>query len=1003
MIVKPVTTVPAQRPVVKPVERELKGEEAKLATASPNVYAALRTAADIIPFGSFAFESGREEFMESSTAGKATHLMLDAAVFLPFGWIGKGLKVTTRPIVSPISKQLRKIPFGLKSVESQPKAFVQEMTEKLQKFQYDTPKAKLVQKYGLSSVEADMTMKNQPWIWEVASTRSGAMVPSYTEGMKKVFTKSGKLQKKVKDDLERWSLPRSEQRLLHYKQEWKRHFGQLVGRDEVKLGRMFKASASEIFGSERAAQLTLENIGAKDFSKILSFGLLNEGKLMGLIDTSVFAYLYPVRKVFGKFELLFGAHSKVYLPLKAMHAKTNEAAFMEVANFQTFLQSRNLGKISASNVGRYKFKPMFSRAEWDEAGQLARKLDDLKSKGEATTVIQAEMEKSSVIAQKIYKSYEEWTDHMYAQHMKVKIPQLLEKAGLTSIGENELNALLQGPKGIEKIVDHVFAAGHNLDYKNKLAVIDATLNKLRKTVDDNPHWFKGFDDPAMAEELGKKLELLKKDLTFARGKGRGFINYLENYATRVSEGARGTYGTRQAGIGVPKRAGYTRGRLLEESLEASEDLTKMVEVRARMQARELYAFPVLPKIAEDIATLPPRLKSFSEHYAARLLGQPSPVDERVAAWLNARFSTRWDDRRVMNLAWKINDLIYMGGIGFKPFSAMRNYFQPLLNVPADLGGLRDIGWLLRGYGRAFDKSAREYIRSIGAIQEYAPDLLFSIKATPYGHRLQQVRDMAMWMFKNSDRHNRYVTGGAALAKWEHFFNKFAKETKFGRVLDKSGLEKFKSKLNINSRESWVRAEMNRHLSEGTLKGMEEAKKLWVNDVIADTQYLYGAADSPLVSHAGGVIGKTAAVFQTWWMNYASLLDKWMFKTGDPGDKAKRMFTWMLSSAAAYHIMEQMWGESTAARTVFTGPLPLDFDIPATWKPFRDGIKTSLTAAGALIGVADPETAKKQALATLRSSMMFAPGGLQILQTYKGAQKEGWEGIAKSIVRYHGGD
>ena len=69
----------------------------------------------------------------------------------------------------------------------------------------------------------------------------------------------------------------------------------------------------------------------------------------------------------------------------------------------------------------------------------------------------------------------------------------------------------------------------------------------------------------------------------------------------------------------------------------------------------------------------------------------------------------------MKLAYSINDAIYLGGIGFKPFSAMRNYFQPLLTVPADLGGLRGIEWLAKGYKRATSKQFRNYMKEIGAI------------------------------------------------------------------------------------------------------------------------------------------------------------------------------------------------------------------------------------------------------------------------------------------------
>jgi len=92
----------------------------------------------------------------------------------------------------------------------------------------------------------------------------------------------------------------------------------------------------------------------------------------------------------------------------------------------------------------------------------------------------------------------------------------------------------------------------------------------------------------------------------------------------------------------------------------------------------------------------------------------------------------YDERSVANLAHTINDLVYMGGLGFKPFSAMRNYFQPLLMVPADMGGVKDFYWLGKGYPSAFRKSTRDYIKSIGAIQEFAPDLYLRPRVIGFG-------------------------------------------------------------------------------------------------------------------------------------------------------------------------------------------------------------------------------------------------------------------------------
>ena len=75
----------------------------------------------------------------------------------------------------------------------------------------------------------------------------------------------------------------------------------------------------------------------------------------------------------------------------------------------------------------------------------------------------------------------------------------------------------------------------------------------------------------------------------------------------------------------------------------------------------------------------------------------------------------------------------------------------------------------------------------------------------------------MWMFKQSDEHNRYIAGGAAFEKWEHYLSKFARKDNNGQtVLGGVYLDNFKKKLNLASREKWVRADIENALSAGNL-------------------------------------------------------------------------------------------------------------------------------------------------------------------------------------------
>lgn len=184
--------------------------------------------------------------------------------------------------------------------------------------------------------------------------------------------------------------------------------------------------------------------------------------------------------------------------------------------------------------------------------------------------------------------------------------------------------------------------------------------------------------------------------------------------------------------------------------------------------------------------------------------------------------------------------------------------------------------------------------------------------------------------------------------------------------------------------------------------IEEAKAAFVKDVIADTQYLYRVSESPIVSQKFGGVGKTGFLFQSWWMNYGTLLEKWM-RTGDAGAKANKVFTWMLSGAIGATMMEQAWGTGTALRSTFLGPFPSTFDktlIPAAWTPIYELIHTVAWGIPQHLWKGEPEKLEENAKSLIRSLAILVPGGLQMKQIFKAVKKEGVaKGLPESIIRY----
>ena len=252
--------------------------------------------------------------------------------------------------------------------------------------------------------------------------------------------------------------------------------------------------------------------------------------------------------------------------------------------------------------------------------------------------------------------------------------------------------------------------------------------------------------------------------------------------------------------------------------------------------------------------------------------------------------------------------------------------------------------------------------------------------------LEGTRDVGMWMFKGSDRFNRYVTGGAANLKWNDAMKKY------GTTLEPKSVNAFAKKIALSKRRPWKEAEIEDLLMRGKV---EEAKAAYVNDVIADTQYLYGAAEAPTALRRYGAIGRTGAIFQSWWMNYGSLLHKWMVTGVSPGAKAERVITAMVSQSMAYMLMEPMWGGRTAMRTVGLGPFPKEFNeylLPPAWS-------IAFHAAAAVVSIQSPEVSSRQAKAVLDSSMILLPGGLQIKSFYRGYKDDEWEGFSKAILKF----
>ena len=996
----------------------LRDWEADFGAAAPNAYAVTRTIADLVPYGRYVFPSGRDAYAAKGTGKQTLELALEALTILPSAVIGKGIKVTAKGVGAlgrAAGKPLVRIAAeksGLLLPEAKVMAnpFADAVMTQIPKFEMKSVSERLMGKYGLMGDEAEAVLQGKPWVWR-SEGRSGAFTPQMTDPMKGLFTKDGVRLGSVSDDIKKWSLPEQQQAISHWSGQLDRVANEVLQGTKYKFDDLFRAQAARLYG-DAGKNMSLKTVGVDELGNILRDTLEHGSRIRKAIDITAWSQLKPVRKVLGGMEKVWGTDSNLFKPFKNILRSSHEAEINYVRSWQLMLAGKEVGgqsllKMTADKLGRVAIKELYSRKELELAGKLAMDINLAQMKGEGIELINGLMAKAPEKVQVIAKTLHEWYDMMYADHVTREIPLLFNKAGLTVKGQKALNDLMSRPGGVIELTNKTFMPGNNLPYPEKIKMLEGILGSTRKLITkENLNWFseKPFDSLTRGDKisLAKRLGKLKnEDLILRTNKGKkGFTGYLENYTAQIPKESVRPW-TAEGGLPEEMTPAYMKPRILDEpNYEVVTDIPTLVSSRARMQAKGLFLYPEVDAYKDFVKALPVNLRAYSEHWINRTLGIPSPVDTKVAKFLS-RFSLKgWDERRVIDVAQKINDLTYMGGIGFKPFSALRNFIQYPLMVPAELGGVKDAVWLIPGMRKSASPAFRNEVIQRGLIAEYSPDLLVNLQVSKYGSHIDKLRDFSMWMFKASDRHIRYWTAGAADTKWNYHFAKYGENG----VISPSKLDGFMAKVNLNSREEWVRNDIRKLLQTNTPESITEAKWTYIKDVVADSQFLYSREESPLIGHTWGAPGRVALVFQSWWMNYADDLGKWLFRTPEPGGKwlspsNERLFTFLLSSALAYEIMEPVWGARTAATSVGLGPLPLDISLPPTIRPFQAGIKTIVQAGALLTPWGDIDQTRRQMVQLLKDTAIFVPGGVQAYHMVQGAKREGGEGVAKALIRY----
>lgn len=324
------------------------------------------------------------------------------------------------------------------------------------------------------------------------------------------------------------------------------------------------------------------------------------------------------------------------------------------------------------------------------------------------------------------------------------------------------------------------------------------------------------------------------------------------------------------------------------------------------------------------------LRDYTESYMQRLLGHPSQLDHRLAESIRG-FARRTGIGRALekvgvdlnrdSLVTDIADFMvrmgYLGGLGFRPLSAIKNLTQQN-NTIADIG----FRWWIKGISESLKQhsipggktvSAFDYLREHGILREFAPEYYKAINVRT--NTMKKLQDKAMGMFQFADYVNRSVTYFGARAKFDYYLG----EHRAGRL----SWEQFLKKSGLSGEPKVVQDEIKANLRTNMQKHDANASHLFGESVTARTQYLYNREDAPLITRSAA--GRIGWQYMTWPENYTEMFADWL-GAGEQGVQWQKLGRWAVSSLVLVALLEQIAEAGLESlspdRIAFAGPYPV---------------------------------------------------------------------------------
>lgn len=317
--------------------------------------------------------------------------------------------------------------------------------------------------------------------------------------------------------------------------------------------------------------------------------------------------------------------------------------------------------------------------------------------------------------------------------------------------------------------------------------------------------------------------------------------------------------------------------------------------------KKLYLNPVFQEqnrlFTEAGERMPAAVRARYEFFKADIMGANQTRGEKVVASFGESFfralaespvgkALKMDPNQAAsvgrNTLNNVLGLTYFSSMGWKPFLAIRNSFQPMTTLAMRVGS----DWTMKAYAAVGKDPERYYgrLRQLGVLSEKPPivNLVWS-DTSAVGRFVQK----SFGMFKNSDDYTRAVAYVAAEMRFDNAMKLRAVNPSMtpAKLMEEIGLDRVPPEI----------AEQAASLiQKGTDDALLAARDLYANHIQRVTMFDYSGAASPMLYR--GVIGKLFGQFGTYSANFRANIAE-ALRYGTPGQKLQSIATYLAFTSA----------------------------------------------------------------------------------------------------------